>query len=134
MRKALFVSIALLALAALVAVPVLTAPTVTKTLLYQDRYGKVYNVAVTMDSHYEHGGEVITVGLPVEYAFIQDCGSATAESTTYYLNIDSANFASGTFDLLVYKVMPDSSALRECVKATNLSALTGIEIIVRTKR
>ena len=134
MRKALFVSIALLALAALVAVPVLTAPTVTKTLLYQDRYGNVYKVAVTMDSHYEHGGEVITVGLPIMYAFVQDFGYATAESTTYHLNIDSANFASGTFDLLAYKVMPDSSALRECVKATDLSALTGIEIIVRTKR
>jgi len=134
MRKALFVSIALLALAALVVVPVLTAPTVTKTLLYQDRHGKVYKIAVTFDTSYPRGGETITVGQPIDYAFIQDQGYIVTDTAAYFINLDSATFSSGTFELLVYKAAKDSTKMMEIPNATNLSTLTGVEVIVKTKR
>ena len=134
MRKGLFITVALAVLVALVVVPLLSAPTVTKTLLRDERLGRTYKVAITMDSSYPRGGETITVGRPIEYAFIQDCGYITSDTVTYMLNIDSANFASGTFDLLVYKAAQDSTKMMEIPNATNLSALTGIEIIVVTKR
>lgn len=134
MRKILFVSVALLALAALVIVPLVQATTVSKTLLRDERLGRTYKVSIAMDSSYPRGGETITVGRPIEYAFIQDCGYITSDTVTYMLNIDSANFASGTFDLLVYKAAQDSTKMMEIPNATNLAALTGIEIIVVTKR
>jgi hypothetical protein len=134
MKRSILFTLLAVGLLAVAVIQITAAPTVTKTRLYQDRYGTVYKVAVTFDNSYPRGGETITVGQPIDYAFIQDQGYIASDTAAYFINLDSATFSSGTFELLVYKAAKDSTKMMEIPNATNLSTLAGVEVIVKTKR